>query len=303
MEKRQGWGLVILLAGALVELAGVAIEVWQDRDVYTIAQSITLPTYAAMIVGVPLVSRGFGVGVRTLEPSSAKIAEGTGALVGSILWVGAIWWQIRIGLPSGDNFDLDSYSAVVILFLGVALLARSVDLHLRPPQGSPVRQGVRKDTANGGTEPLADRPGRGPLLPWALIAPAILLLGVSLAFVGWLTQRATEGTPLYLVIAIELGGSGAWFLLVGYRVLLRGLTARPKRAAFIGGAVGGVALAVGGAFWWGLGVALSDVLRLVHGTAPVGGVIRWIDFLALLISGIGILVLAVINRHSSVGPD
>ena len=303
MERRRRWGLILLLVGAVIELTGVAIEVWQDRDVYTIAQSVTLPTYAAMIVGVPLVSRGFGLCVRTLKPSSATMAVASGALVGSILWIGAIGWQIRVGLPTGDNLDLDTYSALVILFVGVALIAQSVNLRLRPRSVPPGTDATRRAPTTGGIEPLADRPASGPMLAWTLIAPAILLLGLSLASAGWLTQHATEGTTLYLVLAIELGGSGAWFLLVGYRSLLRGLPFGPQLAAVIGGAAGGPVLAVADALWWGVGAAPSNVLRLLQGIASIGRVIRWIDFLALMISAVGILVLALSSRRGRVAPD
>lgn len=285
--KAPTLGLVLLAVGAAIEVVGAAAEIWQDQDVYTISSSITLPAFLGMIVGIPLISRGYGRVIRTVGGDAFTGLVTVGSVVGSALWIGAIWWQVTAGLPSGGNLDLDSYAAAALLFVGTALLAR----------GTAEVAGSGRERSAWSLRTLVEGPGRErgrtALRPRSAAIAAGLagvggaLLTVALVTVGWVNQHAVSTNSLYLLIGTETGGSGAWFLLVGYFGLLRSLPNAPQRVARVLGIGAGAALVLGEGLSWELSAPSVDA--------------SFVAALAVVIAGAGLVLLSA--RPTDVGQE
>lgn len=287
--KRETVGPVLLVSAAAIVVVGTLIEIWQDRDVHTISQSITLPTYVAMVGSIPLLSRGYRRVARRPERASTVRRASVGSLAGLLLWVGAFWWQVSVGLPGGDNLDLDSYAAAVVLFVGVAVLAQSVASLTRDampqPSSGPRTDGRAKESLTG---PGASGCSRALLgVAWTVVGAA--LLAVTAATVGWVGRQLTHGPVLYLLVGTEIGGTGAWFLLVGYFAAARNMVAGRSRVVVrLSGLVCGAGLALVGSLWW---------------PAPVLSIgPRQVASIALLVSGIGLLGVSVALRPPASSP-
>ena len=279
--SRRSVGPILLAVAVVLVVGGAALEIWQDRDVYTISPMITLPAILAMIVGVPILSRGFARTVRQLPPTSAGWAIRLGSIVGVLLWSGALWWQLTVGLPRSGNLDLDAYSAGVILFVGVALLAQCVSLY------TPGRGGPPAGTSDDIPVP-ATVAGRAGVSFWHRAWPTVsaatlgaVLLMTSVLAAGWLDRQAANINPLYLLGVIETGGSGAWFLLVGYFGILRSLDAGPRSLVTSSGVVGGGVITVLGILW---GDWVSPHVDAV-----------WVASVAFVLTGLGLVLLSVVG--------
>jgi hypothetical protein len=289
--ERRGVGILLLAAGAAIEAIGITVEFWQEQNVYTISQWVTLPTFLMMILGIPLISRGYARCVRNTGPTGKKYVIALGSLAGSLLLLGPLWWQLGVGLPSGDNFDLESYSALPLFFVGVSLLAQvtaSSSFRRRDPNN-------RRAAGLGTVRPVVENPS-GPHTRRAwfsvpLLAMGVILLGATAGSAGWLEQQVLNVNTVYLVVAIETGGSGAWFLLVGYSGLTRNLGSQSRRVTRIVGMACGAALVIGGIFrWW---------------TTLWTDWVSVIGLVVFVISGAGVLILSAPLREGSAmqGPN
>ncbi len=253
-------------------MVGVLIEVWQDRNPSTIAQGITLPTFVAMLVGIALVTIGFGRCLAGLEPRARRIAGLGGSVLAAALGLGAVAWQLRAGLPSGGNLDLDSYAAGALAFLGVAIVARSIVSLAGPEAGRP-----NEATDVGGW-------GLGA----GLGAAGAAALAVAVATVPWLDGPVHHVTSLYALLTIEAGGAGTWFVLAGYGSAVRDLAGPALRAARRLGFGVGAALAAAGGLWWGASARVVDA--------------QLIACVALVLAGIGLVALALRRTDEPIAP-
>ncbi len=262
MDRRTS-GSLMLSAGAGVVVVAVLIEVWQDRNPYTIASSITLPAIVGELGGIALLALGYSRWLGDLEPAVRWRAGLIGTVLASALAVGAFVWQIRSGLPGGGNLDLDAYAAGALVFLGVAVVARGV-----------------ASLAGADDEPPARTPTlRSAGLGVGCVATGVVLLALAIATVPWLDGPIRHANSLYALITIETAGAGAWLLLVGYTCAVRGLAGPALRVARILGVGAGAALVAAGGLWG------SSSSRIVD-----SGMIAAV---ALVVAGVGLVALSL----------
>lgn len=262
MDRRTS-GFLMLWAGAGVVVVAVLIEVWQDRNPFTIASSVTLPAIVAELGGIVLIALGYSRWLGALEPTERQRAGLIGTALASALAVGAFVWQIRSGLPGGGNLDLDAYAAGALVFLGVAVVARGI-----------------ASLAGADQERSTETPAlRSMGLGVGFAGLGVVLLAVAVVTVPWLDGPIRHANSLYALITLETGGSGAWLLLVGYVSAARGLVGAPLRAARILGVGAGAALVAAGGLW---GSSASRVLD--------SGIIA---ATALVVAGIGLVALSL----------
>lgn len=276
MERR--WpGLVLLAAGAALELVGAAVEVWQDRGIYTTSSVIMFPAFLVMVVGVALLSRGYRSLTLSLGTVGRVRAGTAAAAVGIAIWVGAVAWQLDVGLPSG-NLGAECLATGALLFVGVALVAGAVAAlggsGAAPAGVAPVAPGGGS-TASAVATPLARR-------PWAaatLAGGGAVLLGVAVATLGWSNSGGSAASVVHLLVTVETAWTGAWWLLVGYYWVLRDPTL-PRRG------IEGVS---------GLGVGSALVASLVLGwpSSTFASNPDLAASLALALSGLGLLALVL----------
>ena len=288
--KRRPLGLFLLAAGTAIEIIALAIEVWQEQDVYTISSAITFPAFLAMIVAIVPIARGYRLFSETLPPRGQVLAVAIGSVVGWALWGGALWWQVAVGLPSGDNSDLLSYAAGVVLIAGASIVAQGISFYAIGSLDRPI-DGSRANLSSGQSEKGAgsDQTHRR----WAavlLLGGGAALIGITIGSIGWVSN-SSGANYLYFLLSLEIGLSGAVFVLVGYSGSVQSIGAGALRTVRTGGIVAGGALVIGGTVWWwlssiGTGMRVIDslILLLIGAGIPC---------LFLLLTGIGLVILSV----------
>jgi hypothetical protein len=123
-----------------------------------------------------------------------------------------------------------------------------------------------------------------------LLGAGAALIGITIGSIGWVSHFS-GANYLYFLVSLEVGLSGAGFVLAGYSGLVQSIGAGTLRTVRIGGMVSGAALVIGGAAWWwlssvGAGMRVIDSLILL--LIGVG-----IPCLFLLLTGIGLVLLSV----------
>jgi hypothetical protein len=269
-RRLRGWALLGL--GIAIELAGVAVLVWQEQDVSTINSGITLPTWGAMLVGVALVAAGYAWVLHSTAARLAFVLGAAGAAVGALLLAASLAWELADGLVASGDLDLEVYAAVALFFLGVALLTTAIRALTRSASAT---------EADATGSPSAGSLSRGAAYgrAAAIVSAGVAFLAVSAAAAGWLNSQATGVNALYQWVALELAGGGAWLLLSGASNLLV-LVPAPKFAdARRVEMVGGVVFLVAGATTWWCTAPLADAL----GETLLGG---------FVLAGVGLVLVS-----------
>lgn len=256
-EPARRDGALLLGAGAVLEILGTALLVWQEQNVYTVSQAVTLPAWGGMLVGIALVQRGYSRRLRSASLSGEVPLAVAGLAAGAVALTASLTWQLAVGLVPSGNLDLEVYAALAVFFVGVAALTTATRALVR-------RGDLRTGATAGGSVPtdLSRRMLLTP--PAALLCAGVALLASAALYSSWLGQQAADVNSLYQFVALELCAGGAWLLLSGASSLLALVPAALTLAARRIGAVGGAAFLVAGAVtWWrtaSLAYALSEIL-------------------------------------------
>jgi hypothetical protein len=269
-EPGRPRGLFLLGLGIAIELVGTALLTWQAQDLYTVNNTITLPSFGAMLVGIGFVASGYARLLRSAGPRSAFVLAVAGAVAGALLLAAALAWQLAYGLIPSGNLDLEVFAALPLFFVGVATLTTAMGALGR--SGSAADSGPDRAPSTGFSSPAIVF-GR----PAAVLAAGIAFLAALGAASGWLNAQAADVDSLYQFVAVEFAFGGAWLLLSGASILFGLLPdARLPGARRLGMLGGLLLLALGAATW--------------SRTAPLVYALGEILLAGFLLAGVGLLL-------------
>ena len=224
-------GAIWIVLGIVLCVVAVQIDIWEERDVYTITQTITLPAFALLILGCWLGVAGYRRILRGSTGWAHAVALGAGFATSPTLGLLAYDWQLAHGVYP----YLLAYDAGILLFAGVALAIVSV---FEEPQMDSNAAGTLSETASHprSFSRIAEAGGTG------MVVAAVCLYGEFAYSLSWLNTRIISVDPSYDLLALEVLGSAAILLGLGYRSVMGTWTRQRRAIGQFAGLVAGGAL-------------------------------------------------------------
>lgn len=221
-------GAIWIVLGIVLCVVAVQIDIWEEHDVYTITQTITLPAFALLILGCWLGIAGYRRILRGSTGWAHAVALGVGFATSPALWLLAYDWQLAHGVYP----YLLAYDAGILLFAGVALAIVSV---FEEPRMDSNAAGTVLETAGRRRSfiRISEAGGTG-----MVVAAVCLYAGFGYSL-SWLNTRIISVDPSYDLLALEVLGSAAILLGLGYRSVIRTWTRERKAIGQFAGVVAG----------------------------------------------------------------
>ena len=209
----------------------VLVDLWEERNVNTISQAITLPALALLILGCGLGVVGYRRVLRDSAGQARAVGWGVGLGTGLVISLIAYAWQLAHGVYP----PLLAYDAAVLLYGGIALSTMTV---LEEPRVGLNEYSTRSVPAGRSWSFSGMRPACGVGM---VVAAACLYLGFGYSL-SWLNTQVTSVDPSYALLALEVLGSAAILLGIGYRSAIATWTRRRRAIGQLAGLAAGLAL-------------------------------------------------------------